>query len=102
MIVLTSPGEIPAARAAVSEHGRARSQRAQLARLRRRAEAPVKTLPFLFRPAVGVEAAQQLAHRGRADVGAEAGVPLLARLRAEGEVLVLVEELAKAAPAVRR
>ena len=37
----------------VSEHGRARSQRAQLARLRRRVEAPVKTLPFLFEPELG-------------------------------------------------
>jgi anion-transporting ArsA/GET3 family ATPase len=52
-----------AARAALSEHGRARSQRAQLARLRRRVEAPVKTLPFLFEPELGVEAARQLAKR---------------------------------------
>jgi len=52
-----------AARAAVSEHGRARSQRAQLARLRRRVEAPVKTLPFLFEPELGVEAAQTLSRR---------------------------------------
>ena len=52
-----------AARAAASEHGRARSQRAQLARLRRRVEAPVKTLPFLFEPELGVEAAQKLARR---------------------------------------
>ncbi|MGH2973839.1 MAG: ArsA family ATPase [Solirubrobacterales bacterium] len=52
-----------AARAAVSEHSRARSQRAQLARLRRRVEAPVKTLPFLFEPELGVEAAQRLARR---------------------------------------
>jgi len=52
-----------AARAAVSEHGRARSQRAQLARLRRRVEAPVKTLPFLFEPELGVEGARQLARR---------------------------------------
>ena len=52
-----------AARAAVSEHNRARSQRAQLARLRRRVEAPVKTLPFLFEPELGVEAAEQLARR---------------------------------------
>jgi anion-transporting ArsA/GET3 family ATPase len=52
-----------AARAAVSEHGRARSQRAQLARLRRRVEAPVKTLPFLFEPELDVEAARQLAGR---------------------------------------
>jgi len=52
-----------AARAAVSEHNRARSQRAQLARLRRRVEAPVKTLPFLFEPDLGVEGAEQLARR---------------------------------------
>ena len=52
-----------AARAAVSEHNRARSQRAQLARLRRRVETPVKTLPFLFEPELDVEAAQQLARR---------------------------------------
>lgn len=52
-----------AARAALSEHGRARSQRAQLARLRRRVEAPVKTLPFLFEPELDVEAARRLAKR---------------------------------------
>ncbi len=52
-----------AARAALSEHGRARSQRAQLARLRRRVQAPVKTLPFLFEPELGVEAARRLAQR---------------------------------------
>jgi anion-transporting ArsA/GET3 family ATPase len=52
-----------AARAALSECNRARSQRAQLARLRRRVQAPVKTLPFLFEPELGVEAAGQLAKR---------------------------------------
>jgi anion-transporting ArsA/GET3 family ATPase len=52
-----------AARAAVSEHGRARSQRAQLARLRRRVETPVKTLPFLFEPELGVDAARRLARK---------------------------------------
>ena len=52
-----------AARAAVSEHQRARSQRAQLARLRRRVEAPVKTLPFLFEPDLGPEAARRLSRR---------------------------------------
>lgn len=52
-----------AARAALSEQNRARSQRAQLARLRRRVEAPVKTLPFLFEPDLGPEAARQLAKR---------------------------------------
>ena len=52
-----------AARAALSEHGRARSQRAQLARLRRRVETPVKTLPFLFEPELGPEAARRLSKR---------------------------------------
>jgi anion-transporting ArsA/GET3 family ATPase len=54
-----------AARAAASEHVRARSQRAQLARLRRRVEAPVKTLPFLFEPELGVDSARKLAARLR-------------------------------------
>ena len=52
-----------AVRAALSEHHRARSQRAQLARLRRRVQAPVKTLPFLFAPELGVEEAGELARR---------------------------------------
>ena len=52
-----------AARAAVSEHRRARSQRAQLARLRRRVTAPVKTLPFIFEPELGVDEVGQLARR---------------------------------------
>ena len=52
-----------AARAALSEHGRARSQRSQLARLRRQVEAPVKTLPFLFEPDLGAEAARRLSRR---------------------------------------
>jgi anion-transporting ArsA/GET3 family ATPase len=52
-----------AARAALSEFGRARSQRAQLARLRRRVKAPVKSLPFLFEPELGPEAARQLSRR---------------------------------------
>ncbi len=52
-----------AARAALSEFGRAKSQRAQLARLRRRADAPVKTLPFLFEPDLGPEAARRLSRR---------------------------------------
>ena len=55
--------ERAAARAALSEHDRARSQRAQLARLRRRVETPVKTLPFLFEPDLDVEAARQLSRR---------------------------------------
>ncbi len=60
----TSDGSVrAAARAALSEHGRARSQRAQLARLRRRVEAPVRTLPFLFEPELGLESARRLAAR---------------------------------------
>jgi anion-transporting ArsA/GET3 family ATPase len=56
-------GLLAAARAGLSEHNRARSQRAQLARLRRRVEAPVKTLPFLFEPDLGIEGARQLARK---------------------------------------
>ena len=52
-----------AVRAAVSEHDRARSQRAQLARLRRRVEAPVSTLPFLFQPELDLESARALGTR---------------------------------------
>jgi anion-transporting ArsA/GET3 family ATPase len=52
-----------AARAALSEQDRARCQRAQLSRLRRRVEAPVRTLPFLFEPDLGPEAARRLAKR---------------------------------------
>ncbi len=46
--------------AAVSEHRRARSQRAQLARLRRRTTTPVKSLPFIFEPELGIEEARLL------------------------------------------
>ena len=59
----TDGSERAAARAALSEHGRARSQRAQLARLRRRVETPVKTLPFLFEPDLDVEAARELSRK---------------------------------------
>jgi anion-transporting ArsA/GET3 family ATPase len=52
-----------AARAALSEFHRAKSQRAQLGRLKRGVEAPVKTLPFLFEPELDVEAARRLAGR---------------------------------------
>jgi anion-transporting ArsA/GET3 family ATPase len=52
-----------AARAAISEQCRARTQRAQLARLRRKVEAPVKALPFLFEPDLGPEGARQLAKK---------------------------------------
>jgi len=52
-----------AARAGLSEHNRARSQRSQLARLRRRVKAPVKTLPFLFEPDLGLEGARELSKK---------------------------------------
>jgi anion-transporting ArsA/GET3 family ATPase len=52
-----------AARAALSEFNRAKSQRSQLNRLKRGIEAPVKTLPFLFEPELGVESARQLARK---------------------------------------
>ncbi len=52
-----------AARAALSEFNRARSQRSQLNRLKRGVEAPVKTLPFLFEPELDLEAARRLAGR---------------------------------------
>ena len=52
-----------ATRAALSEHRRARSQRAQLARLRRRVEAPVSTLPFLFEPELGLESLDPIIRR---------------------------------------
>jgi anion-transporting ArsA/GET3 family ATPase len=50
-----------AARAALSEYGRAKSQRQQLSRLKKGVSAPVKTLPFLFEPELDVEAARKLA-----------------------------------------
>jgi anion-transporting ArsA/GET3 family ATPase len=50
-----------AIRAAVSEHNRARSQRAQLQRLKRRVRSPVKTLPFIFKPTLGVPEVERLA-----------------------------------------
>ena len=50
-----------ALRAAVSEQRRADAQRGQLARLRELVNSPVKTLPFIFEPELGVEEARQLA-----------------------------------------
>jgi anion-transporting ArsA/GET3 family ATPase len=52
-----------AARAALSEAGRARSQRTQLSRLKKGVQAPVKTLPFLFEPELDVEAARKLSRK---------------------------------------
>jgi anion-transporting ArsA/GET3 family ATPase len=52
-----------AARAAVSEYRRARSQRAQLARLRRRVSVPVRTLPFVFEPELSLDSLEPLIRR---------------------------------------
>ena len=57
-------GHDPEARAALAaaltEHERARAQRAHVRRLRRDAGAPVVTLPFLFGAEVGLDAYQRL------------------------------------------
>lgn len=50
-----------AVRAALSQQRRARTQRAQLQRLRRRVSSPVKTLPFIFNPEMGVPELERLA-----------------------------------------
>jgi anion-transporting ArsA/GET3 family ATPase len=44
-----------AIRAALSEHRRANSQRAQLERLEKSVSTPIKTLPFIFKPTLDVE-----------------------------------------------
>jgi len=49
-----------ACRAALSESRRAASQREQLARLAELVGAPVRTLPFLFKPDLGVDEIRQL------------------------------------------
>jgi len=45
---------------ALSEFRRARGQRAEIARLRRAADAPVSTLPFLFEPELGMREVERL------------------------------------------
>jgi anion-transporting ArsA/GET3 family ATPase len=49
-----------AVRAALSEHARARTERAQLRRLRRAVKAPVSTLPRIFEPELGRDELEQL------------------------------------------
>ena len=44
-----------AVRAALTEHERGRIQRSHLRRLKREAGAPVSTLPYLFRPEIGLD-----------------------------------------------
>jgi anion-transporting ArsA/GET3 family ATPase len=58
-----SPEARAAVRAALSEHRRARAQRSQLRRLRRGAEAPVSTLPYLFEPDLGRAEIEELARK---------------------------------------
>jgi anion-transporting ArsA/GET3 family ATPase len=50
-----------AVRAALSEHRRCRSQRDQLQRLKQAVSSPVKTLPFIFKPALDVPSLERLA-----------------------------------------
>jgi anion-transporting ArsA/GET3 family ATPase len=54
------PAPRAALRAALSEHGRARAERAQLRRLRRAVNAPVSTLPRIFEPELGRDGLEQL------------------------------------------
>src|SRR4051795_2074805 len=49
-----------AVRAALSEHRRCRSQREQLKRLKEAVASPVKTLPFIFKPALDVPSLERL------------------------------------------
>jgi len=52
-----------ACRAALSQSRRAAAQREQLARLAELTRAPVRTLPFVFKPELGVDEVGQLARR---------------------------------------
>jgi anion-transporting ArsA/GET3 family ATPase len=56
-----SPEVCAALEAALSEHRRARTQRAQLRRLRREVDAPVATLPYLFESELGLDQFERLA-----------------------------------------
>lgn len=57
-----SPAAREALAAAVSAETRGRSQRSQVARLRRGTDSPVATLPFLLRPEVGLKDLEALSH----------------------------------------
>jgi anion-transporting ArsA/GET3 family ATPase len=63
------PEALGAVRAALSEHERARTQRAHLRRLKRDADAPVHTLPFLFDAEVGLDEYATLAAKLGRDLG---------------------------------
>jgi anion-transporting ArsA/GET3 family ATPase len=54
-------GARAAVNAALSQYRRARTQRAQLQRLKRRVSSPVKTLPYIFKPQLDVSSLERLA-----------------------------------------
>jgi anion-transporting ArsA/GET3 family ATPase len=60
---------VGAVRAALAEHERARTQRSHLRRLKREADAPVHTLPFLFDAEVGLDEYHTLAAKLGRDLG---------------------------------
>jgi anion-transporting ArsA/GET3 family ATPase len=64
-----APEALAAVRAALAEHERARTQRAHLRRLKREADAPVHTLPFLFDAEVGLDEYATLAAKLGRDLG---------------------------------
>ena len=55
--------------AALAEHERAKTQRSHLRRLKREADAPVHTLPFLFDAEVGLDEYATLAAKLGRDLG---------------------------------
>ena len=63
------PEALAAVSAALSEHARAKAQRAHVRRLKRDAAAPVHTLPFLFDAEVGLEEYATLAVKLGRDLG---------------------------------
>jgi anion-transporting ArsA/GET3 family ATPase len=63
------PHGLAAVKAALAEHERARTQRTHVRRLKREAEAPVTTLPFLFDTEVGLEEYATLAAALDRDLG---------------------------------
>jgi anion-transporting ArsA/GET3 family ATPase len=64
-----APEALAAVRAALAEHERARVQRSHLRRLKREAEAPVHTLPFLFDAEIGLDEYATLAAKLGRDLG---------------------------------
>ena len=64
-----APEALAAVRAALTEYERARTQRSHVRRLKREADAPVHTLPFLFDADVGLEEYATLAAKLARDLG---------------------------------